>query len=159
MGNKLFGRYEYLENTYDIETTIVSFSCVDNHFEIVCNPQYGNLKLRRDHPNFVELYKKLKNGVTYNFKCSNWFFTMDEIIDIGECKVYKVNNKIKGVVDIDNECYMLKNYNELITSDIDKRLLISENIGKSINIHNFYEITYTKKFGGKFYIVTELKMI
>ena len=159
MGNSIFKRYEYLENTYDLETTITSFSCNGDHFEIMCNPQYGEMKLRRDHPKFIELYSKLKTGSTHNFKCHNWIFNLDEIIDITDCKTHVVKDKIMGILDINNEIYILKNYNEIITTDIGKRLLICATMKENIVIGNMYEIKYTKKFGDNFYIVVEVNMV
>lgn len=160
MGN-FINRYiiNDITNTYNIESTIMSFSFNNNekYYEIFCNPSYSVMILRRDHFNFIQLYNKLKIGSTYNFTCSNWPFTLDEIIDITNCEIYILNDKITGFLNIKNEINFFRNYEEVVLeNNIDKRFLINLNIKQNVNIDKKYTIHYTKKFGSNFYIVLEI---
>jgi hypothetical protein len=157
MGNNIS-----LENSYSIDTTILSFhfDINNNCFMVECNPSYGIMTLKKTHPNFIGLYNKLKIGATYNFKCSNWVFNLDEIIDITDCKVFTIWGKIVGFVNIKNEIQTLKHYDEIIfENDMKKRFLINENIKGNFIIGKKYKINSIKKFGDNFYNVVDYELI
>jgi hypothetical protein len=151
-----------LNNNYNIDATIKSFNYNNNskYYEIYCDESMNSMILKRTHPNFVQLYNKLIIGTTHNFKCSNWIFTYNEIINITECQNYIISDIIMGFLEIQNEIPILTHYEELITkNNITKRLLINKNIKQNILIGEKYEICYIKKIGDDFYNVTNFKLI
>jgi hypothetical protein len=151
-----------VDNIYEIDTTIISFhfDVNHNHFKIDCNPSFDTMILRKDHPNFINLYNKLKPGMTYNFKCSNWIFNLDNIIDITECQIFTVCDKVIGFVNIQNELNSLKHYDEIILeTTIKKRLLINEIIRQNFIIGKKYKINCIKKFGDNFYSVLNFELV
>jgi len=151
-----------LNNNYNIDATIKSFNYNNNckYYEIYCDDLMYPMILKRTHPNFIQLYNKLKIGSTYDFKCSDWIFTYNEIINITECQNYIIYDIIMGFLDIQNEIPTLNNYEEIITkNNITKRLLINKNIKEDVIIGEKYVINYVKKIGDDFYNVTSLKLI
>lgn len=147
-------------NVYKIDATIMSFyfDTDDECFKIECNPSYGIMTLKRNHPNFINLYKKLKIGLTYNFICSNWLHNIDEIVDITDCLTYTTCDTVIGFLDIQHELYALKNYDEIVLkNDTKKRFLINKNIKQNITTGKQYEITCIKKFGDNFYNILDFK--
>lgn len=151
-----------LNNNYNIDTTIKSFNFNNyyKHYEIYCDELMYPMILKRTHPNFIQLYNKLKIGTTHNFKCSNWIFSFNEIIDICDCQNHIIHDIILGFLDIQNEISTLNHYEELVTkNNITKRLLINKNIKEDININKKYKINYVKKIGDDFYVVTNLELV
>ena len=149
-----------LQNTYTLDTTVVSFhfNTDSGYFEIQCNPSYGIMILSRNHPQFTQLYRKLKNGVTYNFTCSNWLFNLDEIEDITDCATYTIHTTVTDILNIQNEIPTFKHFEELVTTDDNStRLLINKHMKTSVTPGLAYTIHYTKKFGDNFYMVTKLE--
>ncbi len=150
-----------LNNNYSIEATIITFIFNNNtkHFEVYYNLSLDPMILKRTHINFINLYNKLKIGATYNFKCSSWIFTYNEIIDIIECAINTTTDIIVGFLEVQNENSTLNNYEEIIIqNNINKRILINKNLKQDIIIGDKYVIKYVKKFGYDFYNVLSIEI-
>jgi hypothetical protein len=150
---------------YSVETTITRVDeYLNTSFKISSNPTFNNsnkswedknyLYLKRDHPNFIDLYNKLKENETYKFTYiyNNNVATINDISSPDENTISGV---IKGFITVGTEYVGLKNYREIIfeNSNNGKRILSHVDNIKNITVNSSYTIIYVKAFAKNFYRV------
>lgn len=166
--------YEPNTSPHSIETTIFKVhEYNEKTIRIECNPRpfvdreayYDNcLYLKKNHPNYINLYNKLIMGASYNFIFKKndgiIFVGKPMIVDIIELQKYNICGIVRGFINIANEHKNIENHHEIIMDNKDnkKRLLICNKIMEHMIINKKYVIYYEKRFGGRFYHVTEVEL-
>lgn len=137
-----------------IESTVKSVKKVKNKYEIYISPsssdtEYPFLYLKCNHPNFINIFNKLKQKSTHKFT----FYFLD-IINIEPINQYYTCGIVLGFLDISIERSHLNGYEILIVGSNKKhRLLVDTNQMINIIIGQTYSIYYEKDFGFHFYRV------
>ncbi len=156
---------ELYANKDSIETTITQISRNNEcRFTIQCNPNKDyHFFLRKDHPNFINLYNNIIVDGTYNIiheKYDTWGnVRVRNIIDILPCKTHKTTNTIKGFLDVKKEINM-SGHHEIVTDNVNnkKRLLITDSDMSNIILGQSYTISYVKAWRGSLYLITKYEI-
>ena len=157
------------DKTVKYELTVSYIEMNEDYVRVICEPYLEWMRLYKNNPDFVNLYNKLKSGLTYKFIISEkreLLCSINEIIDIIPCSEYKIKTKVLGFLNLDNENLLLirtlnhdfKNYEQIFIGIDNKRLMINKEYTKDIVIGKEYNFTYEKAFGDKFYLVTEYEL-
>jgi len=149
---------------YFIETTISSFNknVDDSNFTIRCDPMPTNwrwlhLTLHRDHPDFVNIYNQIEDGKSYRIK----YDIIDNeycISKIENCNRFKTTGRVTGFLNLGNESIGLREYEEVILNgnSIKHRLIQKKQDPRTVHVGKNYTITYSKFYGGDFYIISDV---
>ncbi len=142
-----------------IETTVKSIR--ENSklsFKIECDPKVksnlGHFYLKRAHPNFINLYNKIKYNETYKFTYQN-ISGYAIIDDITELDTHTISGIVNGFIDIDTEFIFLNDKCEVILSkhNNEQRIILPKEHVKDIIIEKTYTFTYTKDYKANLYAV------
>lgn len=148
---------------YFIETTISSFNknAVDSNFTIRCDPSpniWRLLTLHRDHPDFVNIYNQIEINKSYRIQFN---ITGNEycISKIDNCNRFKTTGHVTGFLNLGNESIGLREYEEVILNEnsIKHRLIQKKQDPRTVHVGKNYTITYSKFYGGDFYIISDIR--
>jgi hypothetical protein len=148
------------------EATVTNIKSIDKtKFKISTTPTNNiqNLYLNKDHPNFIDLYNKLKIGDTYKFipESYAWYtdISVKSIVDIFPCETHNVTKLIKGFLNTVAELN-IGNYHEIVTNNVNnsKRLMIHIDEINNMVVGEFYKIQYIKKWKDNLYLVTNYEL-
>ena len=158
------------EKIFTCETTLKYFISDKNEFRIYCDPpinKFNRVLLKRENPNFINLYNKIKCHDTYQFK----YIFVEEILtprhlcdvillDINECPVHEIHGEVMGFLNLGNEIRPLEDYEEIIIqNNKTKRLIKKKGEFKNMNIGESYIISYVKTYSSNFYKITDIELI
>ncbi len=161
------------ETTIYHELTITSIK-MKEHYVIVNtspSPFRDELRLSKSNHNFVDLYNKLKIGLTYRFVIYEYVYhfynskdlCIYQILHMNDCLSYNAEILVLGILNIEMEnlyCSRLKNYEQIFFKDTEnKRLMIHVNNKKNIVVGSKYTFTYEKDFGKNFYKIINYELI
>jgi hypothetical protein len=170
--NILITQHNYSnDSVHKYETTVTKITEVGRQFrrfQIYCNPDNDtlNFELRKDHPNFINLYNKLIIGNTYTFITEKEYFlgmlayvNSGKIIDILPPETHTITTLIKGFLNVKNEL-SINDYSEIVPEKInDKvRMLISNDNVEKIIIGHTYKISYVKDWRSNLYRVVDYEL-
>ncbi len=145
------GTINYFKNEQDVVIVTIDY----NHYE-----------LKKDNPEFLNLYHKLKPGLTYKFFLDG--FLLQNIVDIVKCSKYEIDINVWGFLNIKHENNIMVSCNNrdfdkceeiFFENKTNKRFMMNVNDKKGIIVGLTYKFTYEKAFGENFYLVTDYKLI
>ncbi len=167
MGNSQYNPVNN-SNLYNKHGTIRSFESEKHMVVIMADDSDGitYYRLKKDNPDFVNLFHKLQPGLTYKFLLEGLF--KDTIVDIVECSKCKIDIIVRGFLNLKHENNIMiscinRDFNNceevFFENNTNKRFMINNKDTKDIIIGSKYKFTYEKAFGSNFCLVTDYKLI